>query len=159
MRSLAEQIEKYLKDLLAADPRGAVEVQRSELAQLFNCAPSQINYVLSTRFTAEQGYLVESRRGGAGYVRIIKLALDEEHELRRLVEEKVGELVSQQAAEGLLERLREEGFLTRREAMLMRAVIGRDTLMLGLPERDILRASIVRAMLVTILRDEFREEG
>lgn len=153
MRSLADKIENYLKELLQRS-QGSVEIQRSELAQVFACVPSQINYVLSTRFTVEQGYLVESRRGGGGYVRIVKLPLNGEKPLRRLIEASVERRTSQQVAEGLIDRLVEEGFLTRREGKLMRAVVDRDVLAIPLPERDLLRSRIIRAMLLTILQDD-----
>lgn len=154
MPSLVEQIEQYIKKLLSSSSRGAVEVQRSELAQLFSCVPSQINYVLSTRFTLEQGYLVESRRGGGGFVRIIKLPLDQEKELRKLIDATVGQLVSQQVGDGLIHRLAEEGFLTGRESILMKAVIQREALPLELPQRDLVRSHLLRAMLLALLRED-----
>ncbi|TDA70172.1 MAG: CtsR family transcriptional regulator [Clostridia bacterium] len=154
MRSLADKIENYLKELLGRS-QGSVEIQRSELAQVFDCVPSQINYVLSTRFTVEQGYLVESRRGGGGYLRIVKLPLTDEGPLRRLIEASVDRLTSQQVGEGLIGRLVEEGFLTKREGKLMRAVIDREVLALPLPERDLLRSRLIRAMLLVLLQDDF----
>lgn len=157
MRSIADQIEKYLKELLARSSKGEIEVQRSELAQAFACVPSQINYVLNTRFSAEQGYLVESRRGGGGYVKIVKLPLDQEKELRLLINEINNALVSQRVAEGLINRLQDEGFLTKRESLLMKTIIQRETLGLELPERDIVRGRILKALMVTLLRGDFRQ--
>lgn len=154
MRSLADRIENYIKELLQVS-HGCVEVQRNELAQLFACVPSQINYVLSTRFTVEQGYLVESRRGGGGYLKIIKLPLGNGEKLRRLIDASANQLTSQQVGEGLINRLLEEGFLTRREALLLQAVIRRDTLGASFPEGDLLRSRILKAVLLTILRDDF----
>ncbi|MBC7345957.1 MAG: CtsR family transcriptional regulator [Clostridia bacterium] len=151
MRTLADRIEEYLKKRLAESPRGILEVQRQELALLFACVPSQINYVLGTRFTLTQGYLVESRRGGGGYVRIVRLPLDVQH-LAALLAEKP---LSQQAAEGIIARLEEEGIVGRREAMLMQAVLDREVLGVELPTRDFLRARLLRAMLLTILREDF----
>ena len=155
MRSLVDQIEQHIKEMLSASEQGVIEIQRSLLAQIFSCAPSQINYVLSTRFGVDQGYLVESRRGGAGYVRITRLSLDLEERLRELIEGSVARQVSQQVGEGLLGRLREENFLTPREELLLRAVIQRESLPLELPERDLVRSSILRSVLLTILRDDF----
>ena len=76
MSSLANRIEAYIKRLLAASPNSTLVLQRKELAERFRCVPSQINYVLSTRFTTELGYLVESRRGGGGFIRIRRLDLN-----------------------------------------------------------------------------------
>ena len=69
-RSLVNEIEAYLKSLLKESPEGAIEVRRKDVAEIFNCAPSQVTYVLNTRFNVRRGYLVESRRGGGGYIRI-----------------------------------------------------------------------------------------
>ncbi|MHB1128239.1 MAG: CtsR family transcriptional regulator [Bacillota bacterium] len=158
MRSLVEQIENYIKSLLGNSPGGVIEIQRNELAQRFACVPSQINYVLGTRFSVEQGYVVESRRGGGGYLRIAKLSLDQDAELYRLINSTAGTLVSQQVGDGLIQRLLEEGFLTKRETILMRAVIKREALPLELPQRDLVRASILRFVLLALLQDEFNEE-
>lgn len=76
-KSLADKIEEYLKVLIERSENRQVEIQRSELAETFDCVPSQVTYVLSTRFTEEAGYLTESRRGGKGYVKIIRLEDDD----------------------------------------------------------------------------------
>ncbi|MBC7343389.1 MAG: CtsR family transcriptional regulator [Clostridia bacterium] len=155
MASLADRIERYLKERLAESEQGIIEIQRHCLADTFACVPSQINYVLATRFSPKQGYLVESRRGGGGYVRIVRIPLEGERELRQLIDQSLGRMVSQQAGEGLIERLWEEGFLSQRERLLMRAVIRAESLPLPLPERDLVRASILRSMLLTLLREDF----
>lgn len=80
MANLADKIERYLKEHLSRTE--ILEVRRAMLAALFDCAPSQINYVLTTRFTPERGYLVESRRGGGGYIRIIRLNIKNLEDLR-----------------------------------------------------------------------------
>lgn len=157
MRSLADQIERYIKRLLEQQEEGVVELRRNDLAKIFQCVPSQINYVLSTRFALEQGYLVESRRGGGGYIRIVKLQMEDDKKLRELIDKTSNNLISQQVGEGLIERLQEEGFLTRREAMLVKAVIRREALPLELPLRDMVRANILKAVLLTLTRDEFNQ--
>ncbi|HHX50661.1 MAG TPA: CtsR family transcriptional regulator [Clostridia bacterium] len=155
MRSLADQIEHYLKKRLAASAERLIEIQRNEIAEIFACVPSQINYVLTTRFGPEQGYLVESRRGGGGYLRIIKLELKENQLITDLLEEVSDTLVTQAEGESLIGLLEEEGFLTEREGLLMRAVIDRNNLPVELPQRDLVRACILRAMLYVISRKEF----
>lgn len=158
MATLADKIEAYLQYLLQNSKEGVIEVQRQQLAEIFACVPSQINYVLSTRFTVNRGYLVESRRGGGGYVRITRLTLSSNAELRHLIREAVGDLVSQDAAEDLLQRLQGEGLLTVRERLLLQAAISRWALPLDLPQRDVVRASILRAVLLTLLREDFPQE-
>lgn len=152
MSNISDLIEHYLKKLLANSPEDYVEVQRSELAVRFNCVPSQINYVLTTRFSTGHGYIVESRRGGGGYIRIVKIPLDQRADLILEICDLIGDSISQAEAEGLIERLLEEDLISRREARVMRAAMGRDTLRLGLPVRDQLRALVLKAMVTAVLR-------
>ncbi|HAA90616.1 MAG TPA: transcriptional regulator [Peptococcaceae bacterium] len=114
MRSLVEEIENYLKELLAQSPHGWIEVQRKDLAEKFACVPSQITYVLNTRFNLKCGYFVESRRGGRGYIRIWKI----DSCFRGLFPEDAipGDYL------GLLHTLVQKGFLTEREAFLLNLV-------------------------------------
>jgi len=151
-RNLADLIEEYLESLLGGAPGGAVEVQRGELAEKFGCAPSQINYVLDTRFTYAQGYLVESRRGSGGYVRVVKLPAPARELIRRALEH-TADAMSQMQAERCIVRLHQEGIITAREARLMAAALGRETLGLALPWRDQVRARVFRAMLLALARD------
>lgn len=151
--SLARRIEEYIKGLLKG--ASSIEIQRSELADVFNCVPSQINYVLSTRFTPAQGYLVESRRGGGGYLRIVKLSwLNEEGAETREIYHNLGLEIDQREAEGVLRRLKEEELITPREYNLLNAVISRDTLQIELPKRDMIRARIIQAALTALCRDD-----
>lgn len=152
MRNLADRIEGYLLSLIKQSPAGVIEVQRGELAEKFECVPSQINYVLATRFTTERGFLVESRRGGGGYIRISRLNLDSHDEIHRLIHQVLGGMVSQDAALAYIVRLLEADLITPREATLMTAVVQREVLALDLPERDIVRANVLRAMLLALMR-------
>ncbi|MDD2212798.1 MAG: CtsR family transcriptional regulator [Clostridia bacterium] len=151
--SLVRRIEEYLKSLLTHQE--AIEIQRNELAEFFNCVPSQINYVLSTRFTPIQGYLVESRRGGGGYVRIIKISWDAfPHYVLKNVYKEIEPSLEQGEAEGVLKRFYEEQLITTREYNLLKAIINRETLALDLPERDIIRAKIMQVVLTTLCRKD-----
>ena len=154
-KSLAGQIELYLKNLLEA--QDFVELQRGELAEIFRCVPSQINYVLSTRFTPSQGYIVESRRGGGGYLRIVKLSwdgffTDSVSSFPELEENGV----SQGEAEGVLGRFREEGVITDREYLLLRALLDRQTLEGSSQHNARLRARLLMAAINTLLRMDAR---
>jgi len=151
VRSLAGQIEQYLKELL--EVQDYIELQRSELAGIFSCVPSQINYVLSTRFTPTQGYIVESRRGGGGYVRIVKLSWDELSADNREGFPNVEEGgIGQGEAEGILQRLQEEGIITGREYLLLRAMLDRQTLGGNRQEQDQLRARLFLTAVNTLFR-------
>lgn len=117
-RSLVAAIEAYLKQLLSESPEGWIEVRRKEIAERFDCVPSQVTYVLNTRFNPKNGYLVESRRGGSGYIRIWKLGVAPP----QIAEKKVlGEGIDSDLKRWLYE-LTQRGILTEREfALLNRA--------------------------------------
>ena len=153
MASLCSLIEQYLKQELER-AGGVLELQRSELAARFSCAPSQINYVLETRFTPTAGYVIESRRGGRGYIRIVRLPVRTRGDLLALLDRWVGEMIDQDGAEALIARLEEEGIAGRREAALMRVAVHRDTLAVDLPWRDVLRARLLKAMVLELLKGD-----
>lgn len=137
--------------MLDSSDDGGVEIQRNDLADKFSCVPSQINYVISTRFTIEKGYVVESKRGGGGYVRIQRIELPTIKGIQLHFDHAIGQQIDQCNAEGLIYQLEEAGHLSRREANLLRVAIHRDTLALKLPYRDELRARLLKSMLVALL--------
>mgnify|MGYP001007273987 CR=1 FL=1 len=100
----------------------------------------------------EQGYVIESRRGGGGYIRIKKIPQSRDFELIKEICDLVGDAVSEQVSRRIIERLYETDVITKREAMIMEAIISRNVLRLGLPARDQLRASIMRAIMETVLQ-------
>jgi transcriptional regulator CtsR len=130
------------------DMDGIAELQRAELAGKFNCVPSQINYVISTRFSPERGYLVESRRGGGGYIRIKRIAMDSEILLMHTVNT-IGERIDTNTAAALLSNLQHNGAIKEDEIKLIMSAIGTNALRPARPiERDALRASILKQMLM-----------
>lgn len=149
MKSTADLIEAYLFERLRRSPDGVMELQRNELADQFSCVPSQINYVIATRFTLQKGYVVESKRGGGGFIRIRRIA--DEH-LNRIdyIVQAVGIEIPQKEAEDIVSRLEGDEIVTPTEADILRAAISRDVLALPLPERDAVRARIFRAMLAAV---------
>lgn len=154
MSNLANRIEEYLKMVLQQADEGYIVLQRGFLADFFSCAPSQINYVLTTRFSAERGYLVESRRGGGGYLRIVKLGLDPEGKFQRLMAELIGEELSQERANNLLTRLEEEEIFTKRETILIRSIFTSKVLTENSSAPDILRARMMKEILANMCRDD-----
>jgi transcriptional regulator CtsR len=151
MANISNLIEHYLKGILQNSSEGSVEIQRNDLAEQFSCVPSQINYVISTRFTLEKGYYVESKRGGGGYIRIQRVDLPSLEAVQRHIHQTVGDQIDQTAAEGLIYQLEEADFVTGREANLLRAAMSRDVLVMKLPIRDEIRAKVLRAMLIALL--------
>lgn len=152
MRNISDIIEEHLKRILTSSREGTIEVKRSELADTFKCVPSQINYVISTRFTIEKGYIVESKRGGGGFIRITRVGLDRNNSLHRVILDIIGSSVTAREAEGFIGRLAEEKVLTLREAVMMRAVVCSDILAIPPEMRDQVRAGQLSAMLVALLK-------
>ncbi len=148
---LSDMIEEFIKELWIKD-EAEVELKRNELAQYFRCAPSQINYVLSTRFTPDHGYAIESHRGGGGFIRIIRLQHEEADHLTFLLSERVWEAITAQEARVICLQLAEQGTITRQEAELMHAAIGPQALSVPIPEslKAAIRAKTLRSMLLSI---------
>jgi transcriptional regulator of stress and heat shock response len=148
MKNVSDIIEQYLKQVF--NENNVVEIKRSEIADRFDCVPSQINYVINTRFTLERGYLVESKRGGGGYIRIIKVKLHEDIHVIDQILQLIDKNIPQSSAEDIIERVMEEQLVTKREAKLMLSVLDRSVLMIDLPFRDELRSRMLRAMLKSL---------
>ena len=154
MRSISDIIEGYLKSIIEEEQNGAIEIKRSEVAEKFQCVPSQINYVINTRFTAERGYAVESKRGGGGYIRIFRGQANSRKDLIEHIMAGLQQGASQTMAVDVVYRLIEEEVITERESRLILAAIDRSTIRQPLPERDKIRARILEAMLVTLIYEE-----
>ncbi|MFD0898674.1 CtsR family transcriptional regulator [Loigolactobacillus binensis] len=124
--NISDIIEAYLKQILAESER--VEIKRSEIAELFNCVPSQINYVIKTRFTIQRGYLVQSKRGGGGYIRIEKVKLLDDRDMLDTMIQLIGEQINQRDALVMVQKLYDDQVIERKEANLILAATSRDTL-------------------------------
>jgi len=153
---LSDDIERFIKSMLSAD-EAQVELQRSDLAQHFGCAPSQINYVLATRFTRDHGYIIESRRGGGGYIRIVQIRISDTGVLLADVVDRVGSAISRENALAILRGLFEREIIDERMAQVMRAAVDAPT-MTPPAGKDYVRASILRSMLETLMMWEAKEE-
>ncbi|WP_102336462.1 CtsR family transcriptional regulator [Salimicrobium jeotgali] len=147
MRNISDVIEEYLKHIIQDNPHQVIEIKRSDLAEKFQCVPSQINYVIKTRFTVEKGYIVESKRGGGGYIRIRRIQHLDEADLIDEVLLLIQPQVSQARALDIVERLLENKVITTRESELILSVIDRNTLAFPLPFRDEIRSRVMTAML------------
>lgn len=150
LMNISDIIEQHLKEILQTKGKNVIEIKRSEVAELFQCVPSQINYVINTRFTIEKGYIVESKRGGGGYIRIIRVTRQDKSELVDEIINMINPTVTQQASIDVLERLLEEEIITAREAKIILSAVDRSTLAFQLPLRDEIRARILTAMLSTL---------
>ncbi len=157
MRPLTDSIEAFIKSLLE-DGQEQVDVQRNELAQYFRCAPSQITYVLSTRFTPDHGYIIESRRGGGGYIRIVRMRQSPGTNLMYLINQRIGSAIPRQDCEAIISQLMENGVVSQGEGELMRAAVSTEAVSLPIAFKDSLRASVMRAMLLSLASRPIEEE-
>lgn len=149
MSALSDTIEAFIKAMLEDEDQA--ELKRNQLAAEFRCAPSQINYVLSTRFTSQRGYIVESRRGGGGYIRIMRMNDDEE--LLYEAATNPTDTLTHKAGKAYLMRMVQSQSMTLKEAKLIEAAIA-DTALQDVDNelRDTVRARVFHAMLIAMVR-------
>jgi len=147
--AISDIIERYIKELL--NNESEVEIKRNDLAAYFNCVPSQINYVISTRFTNEHGFIVESRRGGGGGITIRRVTLNESDYITTLINS-IGNFLKQSDAYSYIKALYEYGKITKREANIMFAAVSDTTLNTDAQLKDYLRARILKNILINLKR-------
>ena len=157
---LSDTIESFIKAMITQQEEPEVELKRKELAEYFNCAPSQINYVLATRFTLDNGYVIESRRGGGGYIRIVRVVRNSSQKLLYLIHERVGDSISEMECARIVSQLEDEELITEAEAGLIRAAVSDSALSVPMPEavKNAVRARCFKAMLTSVARQN-REPG
>lgn len=150
---LSDAIEQFIKTMLTQD-EPQVELKRNELAEYFGCAPSQINYVLATRFTPDHGYIIESRRGGGGYIRIFRMEQDTSEQLLYMLHERIGDSIDAISSSHLIRQLKERQIVTADEAALMNAAVSQQSLSVPVAAslKDSLRAKILKNMLLEVAR-------
>ena len=148
---LSDSIESFIKTMLNEES-AEVELKRNELAEYFGCAPSQINYVLATRFSPDHGYVTESRRGGGGYIRIVRVVESGSRRLMYLINERIGDTLSEEECLRLISQLKEQQIVTADEAALMASSVSTRALGVPIPDtlKDSLRARMMKSMLTTI---------
>nr|WP_300003269.1 CtsR family transcriptional regulator [Tissierella sp.] len=145
-------IEAFIRELLQESNTGTIEIQRNEMAEHFECSPSQINYVLSTRFTPYKGYYIESRRGGGGYIKIVKVSIEKYSDLNDIIVETIGESITKSKAYHIIEGLREEELIEIREEEIMKAAISDRAISESIESTNKLRANILKNILLILCK-------
>jgi len=150
---ISDIIASFINEALKESEGGIAELQRADLANRFNCVPSQINYVISTRFSPERGYIVESRRGGGGYIRIMRVRPEPTQLIMHTVNA-IGDSLDRNTAAAFLRNAVEAEALSPSTAMLMMTAISDRALSKADPIlRDRLRADILKQMLIRTLQE------
>jgi len=145
---MSDIIEEFIKDLFD-DENEAIEIQRNELAEHFNCVPSQINYVISTRFKPSQGYYVESRRGGGGHITIKKVNNTKDDYIMHIINN-IGQNLTSNEVDILISDFLSYNIIEKKEAKLLKVATSDNVL--GLPKdiKDEVRARIFKNMLLNL---------
>ncbi len=157
MRSLTEIIESHIIELIEGNDEDGISLRRKELAERFGCVPSQINYVLRSRFTPERGYLIESQRGGHGYIRILRICYDMPEDRLHHLEELVGDVITEQEARRLLISLQSRGLLNMKERLLIEVALrhvsdmGESVFDISSYKRNALQAELLKRMLRSLV--------
>ena len=150
MKNISDIIEDYLLSVLNMTDHTGIEIKRKDIANKFSCVPSQINYVINTRFTLEKGYLVESKRGGGGYIRIVKIHLNEDTHILNEILRIIGSELTNLQAEQIIIRLEELQIITKREAKLMLLATETEQIIKDIHISNQTRAKVVKNMLTSL---------
>lgn len=145
---MSDMIEEFIKELF--DETDYIEIQRNDLAEQFNCVPSQINYVISTRFKPAQGYYVESKRGGGGHITIKKMNIKKSDYIMHVIESVDKEITSQEV-DIFISNLLSYDVITEEQAKLLKVATSDNVLIVPSGYRDMLRASIFKNMLINLV--------
>ncbi len=148
---ISDLITREIIRMLNESDMNTAEIQRNEFANLMGCAPSQINYVLSSRFTPEHGYIIESRRGGGGYIRIKRVRLNQTSAIMHIINS-IGEVIDPLSTRIVIENCLQAEIIDKKQADLMYAAVSNTVMQTVSPAiKDYLRASLLKQMLLTLI--------
>lgn len=147
---MSDMIENFIKELF--DDDDYIEIQRNDLAEHFNCVPSQINYVISTRFKPDQGYYVESKRGGGGHISIRKINVTKSNYLMHIISS-IGDKITAQEVDIFISNFLSYDIISKKEARLLKVATSDNVLSQVSENRDKLRVNIFKNMLLNLVDD------
>lgn len=147
---LSDMIEDFIKDLF--DEENSIEIQRNELAEKLGCVPSQINYVIQTRFKPSQGYYVESRRGGGGHITITKVNITKSNYLMHIISS-IDDKMTAQEVSIFISNFLSYNIISEKEAKLLKVATSDNVLNIDPAVRDSLRANIFKNMVLNLVED------
>lgn len=149
MANISDIIEKFLLDALSHDD--SMDISRNELANYFNVAPSQINYVLSTRFTTDRGFEVVSQRGGSGYIRLIKLDFSNDDYIKDLISNRLKKPIDYNSTKQVLLNLKDNNIISESEYDIILTMISQKALSNPFNIEDKLRSQIMKTLMISLL--------
>ncbi|ABS35143.1 MULTISPECIES: CtsR family transcriptional regulator [Clostridium] len=148
---LSDIIEDFIKEMFQENNESELQIKRNELANYFSCAPSQINYVLTTRFTEDKGYYIESKRGGGGCIIIKRIEFTDNKNLKELIVDRIGNSITYDNAINIIDGLVETAFITEREAIIMKIAINDRVFGNIDANKNMLRANILKNIIMVII--------
>lgn len=152
MANISDQIEKFIIATLGNNE--SIDITRNSLAEFFSCVPSQINYVLETRFTVDRGFIVESKRGGGGFVKITKIKNNDNNKyLNGLFLESIGDDLSFKRLSQILDKLLSDGIVSDKEKTLIEASLSDESLAMPFTIRDKVRAKAFKNVILKLMND------
>lgn len=153
MANISESIEQFIIAIMGDND--FVDISRNSLADYFSCAPSQINYVLDTRFTVDRGFVKESRRGGGGFIKISRIKnSDTNSYLNGLVLESIGDELSQKRMVQILDKLVSDSLISKKESELVESALSEDSLSMPFTIKDKIRAKAFKNVLLKLMIDK-----
>ena len=152
MANISDIIEQFIISTMGED--SFVDISRNELANFFSCVPSQINYVLETRFTVDKGYIKESHRGGGGYIRITRVPISEDTYVNSLILESIGDELNEKRMSQILTRLKTEKVLSEKECGIVNSALSDSSFQIPFSFKDKVRANSFKNILLYILKDK-----
>ncbi|WP_251860682.1 CtsR family transcriptional regulator [Clostridium sp. Marseille-Q2269] len=151
MARLSDVIEEFIKELFQENDESELQIRRNELANYFSCAPSQINYVLTTRFTKDKGYYIESKRGGGGCIIIRRIEFSDNRDVKQIIIDKIGNSITYDNAINIIDGLVESRVITQREAIIMKVTINDRVFGNIETNKNMLRANILKNIIMVII--------
>lgn len=151
MARLSDIIEDFIKEMFQENNESELQIKRNELANYFSCAPSQINYVLTTRFTEDKGYYIESKRGGGGCIIIKRIEFTDNKNLKELIVDRIGNSITYDNAINIIDGLVEAAIITEREAIIMKIAINDRVFGNIDANKNMLRANILKNIIMVII--------
>lgn len=152
LANISDIIEQFILDTMGND--NALNLSRNDLAAHFSCAPSQINYVLTTRFSPSRGFLIESQRGGGGFVRLIKLDVDNNEYVNNYVISQIGKEVSYKDACYILQTLTDAGLINKQKQEMAQILLQDKALSNPFRLEDSLRANMLKNLIYNAIKEE-----
>ena len=154
MSTLSDIIEEYILSNIEESEKGEILLKRNDLSYKFSCVPSQINYVINTRFTIERGYIVESKRGEGGYLRIVKIPVINTRIYLKKIQEETKNTVTAEGAKGFLARLLEEEIITKREKNIIWQMLKDESLPKDKDNKGYYRLKMLKNLIAYLIAEE-----